>query len=131
MPSCLEELIHNFPLTGTNCEAAWKLLNDWFDNTKGLVQYHYLTSMPTCNESADDLGRLMNKKASSLRSLTNMGRPTDTWDVTVYGIGTSKSHKAQHFVQLQLMSRQHVGLSVSVSALVLPPVTQFKKREIK
>lgn len=77
-----EELVRNFGLTAENYELAWLLLNERYNNRRELVASHLriLTSLPACEESADDLRRLSSKTASSLLALRNLGRNIDEWN---------------------------------------------------
>lgn len=77
-----EELIRNFGLTAENYESAWKLLNERYDDKRELIISHFriLTSFVHCTGLADDLRRIINKTASSLLALKNLGRPIEAWD---------------------------------------------------
>lgn len=74
-----EELLRNFTLNNENYASAWKLLNDRYNNERELVWAHMraIVYQPKCNESADDLRRLMNRTASAALALANLGRPTE------------------------------------------------------
>lgn len=82
-----EELVRNFVLNSENYASAWQLLNSRYNNVRDLVWSHMraITSQRVCRESADEIRRLMNRTASAILALANLGRPTigaaDDWIV--------------------------------------------------
>lgn len=82
-----EELVRNFTLNSENYASAWQLLNSRYNNLRDLVWAHMraITSQRMCRESADEIRRLMNRTASAVLALANLGRPiigaADDWIV--------------------------------------------------
>lgn len=62
-------------------ESAWDMLNDRYNNVRELVFSHLrsITSQRKCNESVEDIRRLMDCTTNAVLALSNLGRPTKTW----------------------------------------------------
>lgn len=75
-------LLRNYKLTDENYEIAWNFLVSLFDDKKVLVHKYFqlLSDMPLCQESAEDLQKLLRTTNESIRGLQNLGRPIEHWD---------------------------------------------------
>ncbi|XP_063827877.1 uncharacterized protein LOC135077272 [Ostrinia nubilalis] len=88
-----EQLLCNIPITDSNYEQCWRLLDERYNN-KRYICHHILKRLlsqknVTC-ESASGLKGLMDTTNDCLSSLSNIGIDTSTWDVLVIHIITLK-----------------------------------------
>lgn len=76
-------LIRSFAITDLNYVAAWKILNERYDNTREIVQTlinKLLTLKEIKTENATDLQKLVDSFVESVRALEVLKRPIDKWD---------------------------------------------------
>jgi len=76
-------LINHIQIADTNYDAAWKLLNEEYDNPRAIIHAHIhnFTDLPKMKtETAAELKNLRDTVAVSLAALTNLERPVDKWD---------------------------------------------------
>ncbi|XP_028175834.1 uncharacterized protein LOC114364051 [Ostrinia furnacalis] len=88
-----EQLLCNIPITDSNYEHCWGLLDERYNN-KRYICHHILKRLlsqknVTC-ESASGLKGLMDTTNDCLSALSNIGIDTSTWDVLVIHIITLK-----------------------------------------
>ncbi|XP_063836519.1 uncharacterized protein LOC135085663 [Ostrinia nubilalis] len=88
-----EQLLCNIPITDSNYEHCWGLLDERYNN-KRYICHHILKRLlsqknVTC-ESASGLKGLMDTTNDCLSALSNIGIDTSTWDVLVIHILTLK-----------------------------------------
>ena len=87
------ELLKTVKVTDANFEVAWKLLEDHYSNTRRLVSAFTqdLLNVPSVkSESAAELKVLLNSTINSLSALTQLNRPTASWDDLLIALTTRK-----------------------------------------
>lgn len=75
-----EQLLRSVTITDANFRTAWETLEDTYENKRLIVGIHLreIMSQPEIvKESASDIKRLI---SSSLKALSNLGRPIQHWD---------------------------------------------------
>nr|XP_049704894.1 uncharacterized protein LOC126056305 [Helicoverpa armigera] len=86
-------VIKSLEFSSENYNVAWELLENRFNNNRLLVQTHVkaLFSMTSLNkESPNQIRKLIDTVLKNLRSLKNLGEPTESWDTLIIYLITSK-----------------------------------------
>ncbi|XP_028167947.1 uncharacterized protein LOC114358247 [Ostrinia furnacalis] len=117
-----EQLLCNIPITGSNYDYCWGLLDERYNNKRYLC-HHILKRLlsqknVTC-ESASGLKGLMDITNDCLYALSNIGIDTSTWDVLVIHIIT---------LRLDPESKRQWELSIADNnSTELPTYDQFEQ----
>lgn len=86
-------VIKSLQFSSENYNIAWELLEGRFNNNNLLVQNHVkaLFSITSLNkESSSQIRKLIDIVLKNLRSLKNLGEPTESWDTLIIYLITSK-----------------------------------------
>lgn len=86
-------VIKSLEFSSENYSVAWELLENRFNSNRLLVQNHVkaLFSMTSLNkESSSLIRKLIDTVLKNLRSLKNLGEPTESWDTLIIYLITSK-----------------------------------------
>lgn len=87
------QTIANLQVTNDNYAVAWALLSDRYENKK-LIVHNYVKTLFECpnilKESHADLRKLYDLFNKNLRSLQSLGQDTDSWDILIVYLLTSK-----------------------------------------
>lgn len=78
-----KQVIHSLEFSEKNYNVAWDLLKQRYDNVRLLVQNHIraIHEIPSLNrESSGELRKMVDTVKKHLRSLENLGQPTEKWD---------------------------------------------------
>lgn len=76
-------LLKSISITSANYQSAWQTLIDRYENTRVICNHHFRTLFSLTNiskESPTELKRLHDTTFETIRSLKQLGRPTDNWD---------------------------------------------------
>lgn len=112
-------IIESVSLSANNYKIAWQLMNDTYDNKNLLVYNHLkqLVSIPQMNISnSSGLRSLSNQISKHLNSLSELGVPTDHWDVLIIFLMCEK-----------LDSKSEQAWEEYNKTNVLPTLNDFKK----
>lgn len=86
-------VIKSLALSSGNYNVAWELLENRYNNNRLLVQNHVkaLFSITSLNkESSAHIRKLIDNVLKNMRSLKNLGEPTEYWDTLIIYLMTSK-----------------------------------------
>lgn len=115
-----EILIRNYSTTDANYEEAWNQLTERYNNKRfncNAILRILFAQKPIYTESATLLKQLVDTTSTCLKSLNNMGVPTDTWDMIINYLVVSK---------LDSESMKHWEQNLSISNCDLPTWSELK-----
>lgn len=118
-----EILLRNLPITEANYSEAWNQLKRRYNNKRFNANEFLKTlfNQETIKyESASDIKHLLDTTSSCLKSLTNMGIDTTSWDVIIIHLVTSKLDS-----ETRKMWEHRVGLQAEKSNDDLPTWPQL------
>ncbi|CAH0726760.1 unnamed protein product, partial [Brenthis ino] len=118
-----EQLLRQMPISDSNYERCWSLLNSRYNNKRYLSHFilkRLLSQRNITSESANCLKNLIDTTNDCLSSLTNLGINASTWDIIIIHILTLK---------LDSESRKQWEFSVTNnnSSEELPTFNQFSE----
>ena len=86
-------IISNLEVSSANYVTAWSLLCDRYDNKRLLINHHLnslFSIQPITRETEKSLRFLVDHVTKNLRALSNLGQPTDHWDILIIYMLSSK-----------------------------------------
>lgn len=97
LKSCLTsdaaQVIESLGLSSDNYQTAWTLLKERYQNKRLIIQNHInalFSLAPVTKDSPVSLRHLLDNVLINIRALNTLGMPTDTWDMIIIHLITSK-----------------------------------------